>query len=214
MLPLEPLDGDQLLLWTEDDRPLLLEHSLGQGMVLIINGGFDRRFNNWPTQASFVPFVGAAVDYLSGYQALSAQRLAGEALVLPENDAVTFELLAPNAVGALFGTKVTSAGIRLAQTGFYSLHGSDGTVTQIAVNIDPRESDLRTLDESTFERWENALARRETLSPDDPLGGERQTVSEPPADAPNPLAIWLLAALLALTLAESVAGNRAMRSVT
>ncbi|MFK7957986.1 MAG: hypothetical protein AB8B96_17935, partial [Lysobacterales bacterium] len=214
LLPLEALDDDQPLLWLEDGTPLLLEHTLGEGLVLLINGGFDRAFNSWPTQASFVPFVGAAVDYLSGYQALSAQRLAGETLVLPDNDAVSFELMAPNAAGALFGTKVSAAGVRLDQTGFYSLHGSDDTVTQIAVNVDPRESDLRPLDGPTFERWEQSLARREALSPADNVPDEELAVSDAYADESNPLAVWLLAALLLLVLAESVTGNVAMRNVS
>ncbi len=204
LLPLETLETDLSLLWLPDGQPLVLEHRLGDGRVLLVNGGFDRSFNDWPTRASFVPFVGIVADYLAGHRRLERQRVAGERLTLPEREGVSYELVAPSAAGDLFGQRLDQAGVRLDQTGFYALHGSDGTVRHIAVNVDPRESDLAPLDETTFTRWREALAQRSLRS--------MVPVNVTDADrSDNRLAIWLLCALAALVLAESLLGNYTMR---
>ncbi|MEM6573221.1 MAG: VWA domain-containing protein [Pseudomonadota bacterium] len=204
LLPLETLEADQPLLWLAGGQPLVLEHRLGDGLVLLVNGGFDRRFNDWPTKASFVPFVGVVADYLAGHRTLERQRVAGTLLALPEREGVSYELVAPSAAGDLFGQRLDRSGVRLDQTGFYALHGSDGTVRHIAVNVDPRESDLVALDEATISRWRDALTQRGLRSAQ-PV----DAVSDEPTD--NRLAIWLLCALAALVLAESLLGNYTMR---
>ncbi len=204
--PLQAQSGDQPLLWLADGTPLVLEHALGEGRVLLVNGGFDRSFNNWPTQSSFVPFVGLAADYLAGYKAFASQWLAGSVLTLPPDEAVTYELIPPGAADSLFGSALGVAGARLSATGFYTLHGSDNSTRYLAVNVDPRESDLRAADPATMERWRQALNRR-ALAP----GADSNGLPAPVEASDNRLIIWLLAALLAIALAESALANTAMR---
>lgn len=49
-----------------DGTPALLERAEGSGRVVLFASDLDRRWNNFPVQPSFVPFVLEAVRYVSG----------------------------------------------------------------------------------------------------------------------------------------------------
>ena len=77
----------------------------------------------------------------------------------------------------------------------------------MAVNIDPRESDLRSVPAALLERWQAATQTTSGEPMRAGLGSERAIDSmadEPPL---HPLAPWLLVLATVLLLIESVAAN-------
>jgi hypothetical protein len=54
-----------VLLRYQNGSPALVEGAVGAGRVLLFTSTLDRDWNNWPTRASFLPFVQRVVFYLS-----------------------------------------------------------------------------------------------------------------------------------------------------
>ena len=86
----------------------------------------------------------------------------------------------------------------LAMTGFYDVKRPNGRHELAAVNADRRESDLDVISADTLALWQNtAQGKREVAS-----GGE--------TGEQKPVELWwyVLIAVLALAVAESLLGNR------
>ena len=60
-----------------DGTPALLERAEGRGRIVLFASDFDRRWNDFPVQPSFVPFVVEAVRYVSGARPPSDYLVAG-----------------------------------------------------------------------------------------------------------------------------------------
>lgn len=187
--------GDRVLVRLEDGAPLLIEHVSGLGRVLIVASALDRGWSNLSVEPMFIPWMNAAIRYLSGLR--------------------TTELEA-HVVGTRF--KVSSAGVQLfdpagekllslAQTlggtdvplervGFYQLNVG-GEARLIAVNSDLRESDPTRLEEALLDHWRAA-------SPQATVGDLAARQGQSPLRELWP---WLMAALVLLMLAESLGGN-------
>src|SRR5690606_10172798 len=93
----------------------------------------------------------------------------------------------------------TSDDVLLDQIGFYEVVGG-GRTERVAVNFDPRESDLALIDPATVERWQGLGA-----------SAGAQVTSAVPAAPGEPvlsaLGPWLVLALLVAALVESWVGN-------
>ena len=73
----------------------------------------------------------------------------------------------------------------------------------MAVNVDPRESDLRSVPNELLDRWQAATnAARDGVTP-----SQMQLGSEEAEAEWHPLAPWLLALAAALLLVESLVAN-------
>jgi hypothetical protein len=96
---------------------------------------------------------------------------------------------------------VTRNDVALEEVGFYELRSPEGTEL-VAVNPDPRESNLRPVESDTLELWQSTGRG----GGDAPSGGEAQQS----AIKPPPLRIWrvFLLLLAVIVLIESVIGNR------
>jgi hypothetical protein len=92
--------------------------------------------------------------------------------------------------------------VLLDQVGFYEVVGG-GTTEVVAVNFDPRESDLAPIDAATLERWRGLGVR----------AGEQAQMAVVTAEetVPRSLGIWLLIVLLMLAVMESAVGNWHLR---
>ena len=93
--------------------------------------------------------------------------------------------------------------VLLEQIGFYEVVGG-GSSELVAVNFDPRESDLTPTDAATVERWKGlgALVANQTST-------GVATVED--ASVPSPLGPWLLIVLLLIAVVESWVGNWHLR---
>jgi hypothetical protein len=93
--------------------------------------------------------------------------------------------------------------VLLDQVGFYEVVGG-GATELVAVNFDPRESDLTAVDAATVERWTGLGVRAgESAAP--------VAVTRPDATVPSSLGPWLVILLLVLVVMESAVGNWHLR---
>jgi hypothetical protein len=101
-----------------------------------------------------------------------------------------------------FGLGATGQDVLLDQVGFYVVEGG-GTSRLVAVNLDPRESDLTAVEAQTVENWQ-ALGVGDSATAAALTGAdEERTLS--------PVGLWLLILLIAAAFMESLAGNWHLR---
>lgn len=197
-------EGDDAPLTLADGSPLLIERAVGQGRVLVLASTFDNVWNDLPVQPLFVPFCAETARYLSGAADQSRQAVVDDSYELRKRrDAgATIQVFDPNGDRALsLSESVSRSDLPLTETGFYELRSPNG-VELIAVNPDPRESNLRSIDADTLELWRNTGRGGEAV---EAAAGGTETSIKPP-----PIRLWkfLLLLLAAIVLIESIVGNR------
>ena len=201
-LNVEPATEDRVLLRLADGTPLLLERGLGQGRVLLFTSSLDREWNDLPVQPAFVPLMAGIANYLLGGAGFTSEADLGSTLAVRALGFAGGQIFDPRGEAAL-GLGAGSNDVLLDQVGFYEVVGG-GTTELVAVNFDPRESDLTPIDAATLDRWRGLGVRP----------GEAATpVAVTSADdtVPSSLGPWLMIALLVLVLVESAVGNWHLR---
>ena len=184
-----------------DDTPLLLEKQLGEGRVLVFASTFDNISNDFPLHASFVPFIEHTANYLARQEEGPSNYLVGSYLELRQakEQGAAVEVLDPKGERALTLDEATRAqNMPLSMAGFYDVKRPNGRHELVAVNADRHESDLDMISADTLALWQNTAQGQQNAS----SGGE--------AEAPRTLEFWwyVLIAVLALAVAESLLGNR------
>jgi hypothetical protein len=90
----------------------------------------------------------------------------------------------------------------LDQVGFYEVVGG-GVTEVVAVNFDPRESDLTSIDAATLDRWRGLGVRADDQA--------QTAVASAEESVPSSLGPWLVLLLIALVIMESAVGNWHLR---
>ena len=185
-----------------DETPLLLEKQIGEGRVLVFASTFDNISNDFPLHAAFVPFVEHTANYLARQEETPANYLVGSYLELRQakEQGAAVEVLDPKGQRALTLEEATRAqNMPLAMAGFYDVKRPSGRHELIAVNADRHESDLDVISADTLALWQNTAQ-----------GQQRNASSGGETEAPKPLEFWwyVLIAVLALAIVESLLGNR------
>jgi len=200
-LPLITGDDDRVLMTLADGQPLLLEHRRGDGRMLLLTTSLDNSWTDLPVHPVFVGFIAEAAAYLADEAVLDRQQRAGALLVLKQTRGASGQVVDPGGrtVLKLADTRRAQE-VRLDQTGFYEVY-TPGREALVAVNADPRESDLATMSPEALARWRSAVARPERAA--------TRTDGAAALQAP-PLELWwwLLIVLALVVLAESLLGNR------
>jgi len=197
-VPVIPQAEDQVLIRLENDEPLLLERRLGQGRVLLVSSDLENRWNDLPTRPVFVSFVIEAARYLSGSDQVIRSLPAGSTLPLSLIGGLSGQVIDPQGKTVLSLADTTRAQqIQLDQTGFYEVYTSQGDYV-VAVNVDPRESQLEPMPAETLQRWIDAMNGSNDAAATQPF--ERQA---------EPVELWhtLLFILVMVLIAESLLGN-------
>jgi hypothetical protein len=184
-----------------DDTPLLLEKQLGEGRVLVFASTFDNIANDFPLHASFVPFIEHTANYLARQEEGPSNYLVGAYLDLRQakEQGAAVEVLDPKGERALTLDEATRAqNMPLAMAGFYDVKRPNGRHELVAVNADRRESDLDVISADTLALWQNTAQ------------GRQDAVVAGASETPKPMEFWwyVLIAVLALAVAESLLGNR------
>jgi hypothetical protein len=199
--------GDATVLARFDDgAPALVETRLGEGRVLLWTSSLDTLWNDLPLQPVFLPFLHRLLAHAAGYVEQPAWRQVGEVLELPELNEGRWVGLTPVAEEGLAGGE--GRFVELAAAGFYELRPSadqdEAALVTVAVNVDPRESDLTAADPEEVAaglvRVESAASGGAALGDDD---RERRQKG------------WwfLLLAALAVLAAETLLSNRLSQAV-
>jgi len=145
--PFDPTEDVRTLLATEGGLPLLIERKVGNGRVLLMTGTFDTGWGNLPLQAAFMPWVQSMVRYLGGRAAAAGERR--EARVGDVIDVALPAALSDIAVTGPRGAvpmETTASGVRfhVDKAGAYRVQTPGAPVlAEVAVNVDPTESDVR-----------------------------------------------------------------------
>ncbi len=184
-----------------DETPLLLEKQLGEGRVLVFASTFDNISNDFPLHASFVPFIEHTANYLARQEEGPSNYLVGSYLELRQakEQGAAVEVLDPKGERALTLDEATRAqNMQLSMPGFYDVKRPNGRHELVAVNADRHESDLDVISADTLALWQNTAQ------------GQQNATSGGQAESPKPMEFWwyVLIAVLALAIAESLLGNR------
>ena len=138
--------------------PAIVDLPVGQGRCILVTTSVDVKWSSWPLSPSYVPFMHELILYVVSGRSRERQVLVGEPLTRSFSSQA-FDM--PVTLKRPDGTKQP---VRLTESqevahivyestdrsGFYEVTlGSPLNRTEVfAVNVDPRESDLRKLDEN------------------------------------------------------------------
>jgi hypothetical protein len=193
-----------------DGTPLLVDKQLGEGHVLLFASGFDNLTNDLPVNPAFVAFVDQTAKYLSGEERASGARVVDSFVQLrnPVNresgaaaSKATVDIVGPDGKRPLTLKEAAAAeSFQLARAGFYQIRFANGRDALIAVNPDPRESDLATISDDVLKLWTGATGT-----------GSAETATESAAQAENNVSSlwwWVMLLILGVALAESGLASR------
>jgi len=183
-----------------DQTPLLLDHQMGEGHVLIFASTLDNISNDFPVHASFVPFIDQTARYLARMDSGPPSVLVDSFAELRESreKGAAVDVVDPKGERALSLEEATKAqNIQFTMAGFYDIRRPNGRNELVAVNSDRHESDLTPASPETLSLWQN------TANGTSEGGGTA-------AGEQKPLSLWwyVMIAVLAITVAESLLGNQ------
>jgi hypothetical protein len=197
----EPGAGDEVLAALDGGAPLLVERRVGAGRTLLYASTLDRQWNDLPVQPVFVPFIAGLANHLLGGAGFSAEAELGSTLAVRAMGMQGGQIFDPRGDAAL-ALGGGAGDVVLDQVGFYEVVGG-GRNEIVAVNPDPLESDLASVDDATIERWQ-ALGFTEDSAARSSAGGDAARV-------PVSLGPLLLFLLIAAVVMESLIGNWHLR---
>ncbi|MDJ0906556.1 MAG: BatA domain-containing protein [Woeseiaceae bacterium] len=196
--PVQAITADQVLIRLDNGEPFLIERRIGLGRVLLVAGGLENSSNDLPIRPVFVSFIIEAAQYLSGIEKQERSFAAGESLPLSQAGTTSGQVIDPDGRSILALADTTRAQrIPLRKTGFYEVYTRDGEYL-VAVNTDPRESQLAPIAAETRQRWVAAMSGP---------GATEGTVI-PDIEA-QPYELWhvLLLLLAVVLIVESILAN-------
>ena len=179
--------------------PVLMEQRLGAGRMVTLLTALDREWSTLVLHPAFVGFVANAVDYLAGGFARAGH--AGEPLPVTSGSVQLFDAQGVRVLALGDTTGGSGHVLRVAEPGLYTVR-TPGRETLLAVNVDPRESDLAPMPAELLLRWRTAAQRVAGPAVAGPVA--QAATGEPTG---TPLGPMLLALGLALLLVESAAAN-------
>ncbi len=191
----------------DDGGAAMVERQIGAGRVVAWTTSLDSSWNDLAVKPAFLPFIRQIATVLSGFQNSGAWQTAGRALDLTAKAKVGEGLVtSPSGRRSALSDTGKPAFVELHEQGFYTIRLNQepaGTKPQaVAVNIDPAETDLSSMDLQEF-------SARVTGRADDSTSQAPPT-DVPPADAERRQGIWWYLLLLgaAVLVAEAWLSNR------
>ncbi len=171
--PYQDSEFVRTLLTYEGDHPALIERRVGQGKVMLWTSSIDYQWSNLPLQAMFTPLMHRLVGYLGASSGSSAQRvdaLVGETVSIGlGRDVASAEVRGPSGERISSFLEGQTVRFRAEVPGAFVVVGpGDVPLAYVAVNLDHRESDVRTgpsLQEVGAEVDPDKFERREELAP-------------------------------------------------
>jgi hypothetical protein len=194
--------GARVVARLTDQTPLLLDQQMGEGHVVVFASTFDNIDNDFPLHNSFVPFVDQTARYLARMDAGPPSVMVDSFAELRDSNekGAAVDVVDPKGERALTLDEATKAqNIQFTETGFYDIRRPNGRNELVAVNADRRESDLTPATPDTLSLWQNTAN-----------GTAEAEAAAAAAGEQRPLSLWwyVMVAVLALTVAESLLGNR------
>ncbi len=192
--------GGEVILALDDGTPLLSEHRIGAGRLLILGTALDPSWSTLVVRPAFVSLMANVLGYLAE-DILPTEAVAGEPFAIPAQSVQLFRDSGERVLG--LADTVGRPTISLAEPGLYQLRTPARSRT-LAVNVPLSESSLAPVDPERLAEWQRSAAAGASERP----GTVTATAGD--ADAEErllPLAPWLLLALALLALLEPLYAN-------
>jgi hypothetical protein len=207
----------------DDGGVAMAERAVGAGRVIAFTSPVDDTWNDFPKQGLFVPVMHEVMRYLAKYEEPETWYTVGRALDI---SVPLGALVREGAAGDTQGAARKASGVVLSPAGAQQTIGEGGTPSinlteqgfyavrlqgmgerrpfQVAVNLDPSESDLSALPAQQF--VQTATGRPGAV----PTGESLEHPELTPADMEKKQSTWwfLLVAAAAALLSETVVANR------
>jgi len=205
-LSVEPGDA-RVFVRLSDQTPLLLEKRLGEGRVVLFTSGLDNLTNDFPLDPAFVPFIEQTARYLAGSERQGGARPVDAYFDLRSAGASTksqaqpVEVTDPEGKRPLtLGQSATAQSVQLTEAGYYQIRLANGRQDEVAVNPDPRESNLDVIPSDVLNLWQGKSSD----------AGQSASAPGRPAARKTPESLWWYVMLLvfASAIAESVIASR------
>jgi len=191
-----------------DQTPLVLERTIGEGKVLAFTSTFDNVLNDLPIHASWVPFVAQTALYLGGGGAEQPVNLTVDTYVelrAGDSKGAAAEVSDPDGKRVLsLEEAVKARNFALDREGFYEIKTAAGRRSLVAAHADRRESDLAPIPAETLDLWKGT-----GIIDSAPGGGVAGAADA--ADKPWGLWPYILLLLLGVAVAESVVADGFLR---
>jgi hypothetical protein len=201
-VPIQTRPDDTVLIRFEDGHPLLIERHIGAGRLLVLTSPLDREWSDLAIHPLFVRFIGEATRYMTAGTA-APNTIVGAVLRTGVNGRNGAQVFDPSGKRVLALSDTTGRTRLFAErVGFYEVRGG-GRSDWIAVNADPRESDLARMPASSIAQW-NRLQTSGRVAANGSASERTGTVADTSQDASSGSqlkAIWPWLLLLAVTLA-------------
>jgi hypothetical protein len=186
-----------------DQTPLLLEKRIGEGRVVLLTSGLDNVTNDFPLDPAFVPFIEQTARYLAGSERQGGARPVDAFLDLrnAKEQAQGVEVTDPEGKRPLtLGEAASAQSFQLTEAGYYQLRLANGRQDEVAVNPDPKESNLDVIPEDVLALWQGTGGK----------GSENASAPGPSSPGKIREALWWYVMLLVLfaAVAESVLASR------
>jgi hypothetical protein len=187
-----------------DQTPLLLEKRIGEGRVVLFTSGLDNLTNDFPLNAAFVPFIEQTARYLAGSERQGGARAVDSYLELrnAKEKAQGVEVTDPEGKRPLTLSEAASAqSFQLTEAGYYQLRLANGRQDLVGVNPDPKESNLDLMPDDVTALWQGKGSAA-------PVEASASTAPAPPSKTPQSFWWYVMLAVLASGVAESVVASR------
>jgi hypothetical protein len=186
-----------------DQTPLLLEKRIGEGRVVLLTSGLDNLTNDFPLHPAFVPFIEQTARYLAGSERQGGARTVDGYLELrnAKERGQGVEITDPEGKRPLTLSEAASAqSFQLTEAGYYQLRLADGRQDEVAVNADPKESNLDVIPADVLSLWQGKAGESSQEAPAPGQATPHQT----------PQTLWWYVMLLVFisAVAESVLASR------
>lgn len=154
-------DGRRAPLRFTDGHPFLSEWPLGRGRLILLSGGTDPDWSDFATSPLFPALAARCGQVLAALRDGAAGRaLAGDSLVFLSDPAVSggrFQVETPSGERVSVLPRLSSGKLRVVlktadSPGLYRFFRDDSLEAVTAVNMDPAESDFRTIDEAGLKK--------------------------------------------------------------
>ena len=201
------LEGDQVIISTNNGFPWLVEHNLGLGRVLILSHSLLAEDSDLSLTPEFVPLLRSLVKYLGGSGELPSNYQTGEQIQvgidLEENRAAPVQqVFLPNGSPLLSLQQQSQIQtVRFETPGIYGLQTSRGEHLT-SVNTPDTESDLTTMSEALIAQWRNLASFQQRAE-----ANTEATFQNSENLIIKSFESWLLPLLVLIILIESILGN-------
>jgi len=194
-LRIEAGEQDRVLARLDDGAPYILEQRVGDGLLLTVLDPLDNRASDLPVLPVFVGFMLDTAVHLQGQAARETSVITGDTL---SPGAGGGQVVAPDG-STLLTLEATARPrpVRADAPGIYHVYSGERDY-RVAVNVDPRESDLDAIRQGTLELWRDSTRAGtgvgvSALVPDEPLRVD--------------LWPWLLLVMAVAAIAEALLAN-------